>query len=406
MDRGRSGELVGRLRCFGAFGRLIGVIAVGVALVAVYLVFPFSDHQNVAVRVLRGGGCRFTALYNLGDSNSDTGSVSATFGRVQPPNGRTFFGKPSGRLSDGRLLIDFIAEKLGFPHLPAYLDFVASDFMHGANFAANGATIQNLDTKLCTAGFNPLTLHVQLSQIKQLKERSGESYARGKSYPSKILLPKPESFLRALFTLDIGQNDLHAGLNSLTEEQVKATIPQIIDHFSVAVEKLFHLGARAFWIHNTGPIGCLPYFVVQHPPEPNNTDPCGCIKSYNELAQEFNKQLREKIAMLQSELQEALLVYVDIYSAKYSLIREGKSEGFSNSLGYCCGRLGVAFCSERAMVNGTEVSGHACSNPSEFISWDGVHYTEAANKWLANHILGGDFSEPAVALTDACHHPS
>lgn len=52
--------------------------------------------------------CQVPAIYNYGDSNSDTGSVSATFGRLPSPFGETFFGKPSGRCSDGRLIIDFI----------------------------------------------------------------------------------------------------------------------------------------------------------------------------------------------------------------------------------------------------------------------------------------------------------
>lgn len=62
----------------------------------------------------RGGlrVCDFPAIYNFGDSNSDTGGRSAAIGEVPPPNGETFFGKPSGRFCDGRLLIDFIGEKI------------------------------------------------------------------------------------------------------------------------------------------------------------------------------------------------------------------------------------------------------------------------------------------------------
>lgn len=59
-----------------------------------------------------GGGsrCSFPAIYNFGDSNSDTGGLSAALGEVPPPNGETYFGKPSGRYCDGRLIIDFIGE--------------------------------------------------------------------------------------------------------------------------------------------------------------------------------------------------------------------------------------------------------------------------------------------------------
>lgn len=60
---------------------------------------------------LGGGGlrrCKFPAIYNFGDSNSDTGAISAAFASLHPPNGETFFGHPSGRFCDGRLIIDFI----------------------------------------------------------------------------------------------------------------------------------------------------------------------------------------------------------------------------------------------------------------------------------------------------------
>ena len=52
--------------------------------------------------------CDFPAIFNFGDSNSDTGGLSAAFGPAPQPNGETFFGAPAGRYSDGRLIIDFI----------------------------------------------------------------------------------------------------------------------------------------------------------------------------------------------------------------------------------------------------------------------------------------------------------
>lgn len=54
------------------------------------------------------GPCSFPAIFNFGDSNSDTGGLSAAFGQAPYPNGETYFHVPSGRFSDGRLVIDFI----------------------------------------------------------------------------------------------------------------------------------------------------------------------------------------------------------------------------------------------------------------------------------------------------------
>ena len=57
------------------------------------------------------GDCHFPAVFNFGDSNSDTGGVAAAGGiNIALPEGRTHFGHPTGRLSDGRVIIDFICE--------------------------------------------------------------------------------------------------------------------------------------------------------------------------------------------------------------------------------------------------------------------------------------------------------
>lgn len=56
--------------------------------------------------------CHFPAIFNFGDSNSDTGGLSAAFGQAGPPHGVSFFGSPAGRYCDGRLVIDFIGNLL------------------------------------------------------------------------------------------------------------------------------------------------------------------------------------------------------------------------------------------------------------------------------------------------------
>ncbi|KAE8665017.1 GDSL esterase/lipase [Hibiscus syriacus] len=362
----------------------------------------------VASLLVSSRACHFPAIYNLGDSNADTGSVSATFGRVRPPYGETFFCKPAGRYSDGRLIIDFIADELKLPFLSAYLDATESNFSHGANFAASGSTIQPANGELIGAGFNPLSLDIQLLQFQQLKDRTNELYNQAKNLDVTDRLPRPNEFSKALYTLDCGQNDLNYGLITTTEEQVKASIPNIIIQFATAIEKLYQQGARMFWIHNTGPIGCLPVFVINSPPKPENADQTGCIKSYNELAQEFNKQLKDMISRLRTKLHGARLTYVDIYSAKYSLISEAHKYGFVDPFINCCGRFGDYHieCGKSAVVNGTEIFGASCSDPSKHISWDGIHYTEAANHWILSSIKlmvfkTGPFSESVVLLVQS-----
>ena len=50
------------------------------------------------------------AVFNFGDSNSDTGTlVSAGIESLNPPNGQNYFHTPSGRYCDGRLIVDFLS---------------------------------------------------------------------------------------------------------------------------------------------------------------------------------------------------------------------------------------------------------------------------------------------------------
>ncbi|KAH7515713.1 hypothetical protein FEM48_Zijuj10G0055600 [Ziziphus jujuba var. spinosa] len=359
-----------------------------------FLVVTFSILAAIARRKIPSKifgnrrDCSFPAVFNFGDSNSDTGGKSAAFRRLPSPNGDTFFHKPSGRYCDGKVILDFMAEKLGLPYVDAYLNSIETNFLHGANFATGGSPIQPLDSKIFALSFC--------------------NFPSATSSYVKTSLPRPEDFPKALYTLDIGQNDLTAGIKSMTEKQLLASMPHIIDLLAHAVEKLYQLGARVFWIHNTGPIGCLPYSLIKYPPKPGNMDQNGCIKSHNEIAKEFNRQLKETVSQLRVQLSDAVLTYVDVFSAKYSLISEAQKHGFVNPLGYCCGHDGDYYvqCGKKAMVNGTEIFGAACSDPSLYISWDSIHYSHAANRWIAYHIVDGSLSDPPVAITQACHGPA
>jgi phospholipase/lecithinase/hemolysin len=92
----------------------------------------------------------FRTVYAFGDSFTDTGNTHSTtgpysFGYVSsPPYGATFFHRSTNRYSDGRLVVDFLAEALKLPSfLPPYLSAAASNTSAqevGVNFAVAGAT--------------------------------------------------------------------------------------------------------------------------------------------------------------------------------------------------------------------------------------------------------------------------
>lgn len=55
--------------------------------------------------------CGFPAIFNFGDSNSDTGASSSAGGEHLLPFGITL-GKKSTRITDGRVIIDFLGNEV------------------------------------------------------------------------------------------------------------------------------------------------------------------------------------------------------------------------------------------------------------------------------------------------------
>ncbi|WJX70286.1 hypothetical protein P8452_54413 [Trifolium repens] len=344
--------------------------------------------------------CVYPAIYNFGDSNSDTGTVYATFAGVQPPNGISFFGNISGRASDGRLIIDFITEELKLPYLSAYLNSVGSNYRHGANFAVGGASIR-------PGGYSPFHLGLQVSQFILFKSHTKILFNQLSNNrtepPFKSGLPRPEEFSKALYTIDIGQNDLAYGFLHTSEEQVQRSIPDILSQFSQAVKQLYNEGARVFWIHNTGPIGCLPFNYFSYEPKKGNIEANGCVKPQNKIAQEFNKKLKDQVFQLRTNLTLAKFTYVDMYKAKYELISNARNQGFVSLLNLCCGSYtGYHInCGTKEMINGS-ANTNPCTNPSQHITWDGIHYSQRANQLIAKKIIYGSFSDPPVPIGKAC----
>ncbi|KAM1311116.1 hypothetical protein PS1_007611 [Malus domestica] len=84
-------------------------------LVVTNLVSLTSSLAPVSL-VLASTSCKFAAIFNFGDSNSDTSGFSAVFGQADPPHGQSYFHRRPVVIAMASLsLIDFI----GTLHLPS-----------------------------------------------------------------------------------------------------------------------------------------------------------------------------------------------------------------------------------------------------------------------------------------------
>lgn len=93
------------------------------------------------------------------------------------------------------------------------------------------------------------------------------------------------------------------------------------------LQDMYEHGARFFWVHNTGPFGCLAYVLERVPIGSGDLDKAGCAKPYNKVAQYFNNKLKKALFSLRKQLPKAAITYVDVYTVKYSLISQARQYG-------------------------------------------------------------------------------
>ncbi|XP_031280634.1 GDSL esterase/lipase At1g09390-like isoform X2 [Pistacia vera] len=299
-------------------------------------------------------------IFVFGDSNSDTGGYSFGLGfNFGPPHGRTYFNQPSGRLCDGRLIIDFLST------LPRY---------------------------------TPLQLGGQMLQFSRFRSLSPQLISKG--YKNMV---SEEDFKKALYIFDIGQNDLAGAFGYLSYEQVLEKIPSFIAEIKFAISSIYQQGGKNFWVHNTGPLGCLPQKLATTAKKASDhLDEYGCIQSLNNAANAFNIQLSALCEKLRSEMKNATIVYVDIYAIKLDLIANFTKYGFENPLMACCGYGGMPY-NYNPNISCSQTGANVYNQGSQYVSWDGVHYTEAANSNFASKILSTIYSTPQIKFDFFCN---
>ncbi|CAK9174818.1 unnamed protein product, partial [Ilex paraguariensis] len=177
--------------------------------------------------------------------------------------------------------------------LSPYLDSVGTTFSNGANFAVVGSST--------LPKYVPFALNVQVLQFLHFKARSLELVHAGSGN-----LIDDEGFRNALYMIDIGQNDLSDSFaKNLSYAQVVKKIPSIITEIKNAIQAVYSQGGRKFWVHNSGPLGCLPQKISLVQKTSKDLDPYGCLSSYNAAAKLFNEGLRHLCQELRTALRDA-----------------------------------------------------------------------------------------------------
>ncbi|KAI3872862.1 hypothetical protein MKX03_029151 [Papaver bracteatum] len=329
-------------------------------------------------------GSYYKSVFSFGDSIADTGNVlysqpDESVGKL--PYGETYFHRATGRFSDGRIILDFIAQAVGLPLLPPYLGSSNKDLQQGGNFAVGGATALDdsfFEKRKIVVPSNA-SLGVQLKWFKQL-------------LPS---LCNPSSddcheYLKTSLILmgEIGGNDYnHPFFQGRGLEEIRTFVPHIINAISSAIKVLIKEGAVTFMVPGNFPIGCSAlYLTLFKSPNKEDYDESGCIKWLNEFSVYHNKFLLKELAVLSEEYPSVKIIYADYYNVAMKFFKSPELLGFTGgALKACCGGKGPYNCNQ--YVRCGSVDAKVCEDPSTYVNWDGVHLTEAAYKFLANGLM-------------------
>lgn len=334
------------------------------------------------------GGEGYTSIFAFGDSLTDNGnSVGFAAPKIthqaRLPNGETYFHRPTGRCCDGRLIIDFLAQSFGLPLPPPYVEFMegkVKDIHAGVNFAVSGAKA------LEDASQNYLTLKAQLRWFKDILP---SFYSQNPN--------RTEPLQSSLVVLgSIGGNDYRDALffgESMARTLYRAHL--VTRYIASAVTELIELGVRTVMVPGVIPDGCLTinlkYFGGYNKA---NYDEFGCIKSLNYLAEYHNELLQMKLDLARKRHPNATIIFADYYNAALQLYRDPEKFGFINIKDACCG-AGGPFNYDISVQCG-EPETAACPDPSVYVNWDGPHFTEAANRWIALALLEGPYTIPKI----------
>ncbi|KAF7022988.1 hypothetical protein CFC21_035606 [Triticum aestivum] len=338
----------------------------------------------------RSSASCYKRIFAFGDSIIDTGNFVYSTGSApnalkEFPYGMTFFHHPTGRVCDGRVLLDFYAQALGLPLVqPSLPEQRWGQCTFGANFAVFAATALPPEyfqrRGLSIPG--SANLGMQMGWFKEVVQRIAPGPgARRLLGESLIILG------------EIGGNDYNFWLlnNNKTRETAYQFIPDVVNRIISIAQELIDLGAKTIMIPGNFPIGCVPKYLNDH--QTGNRadyDQFGCLRWYNDFSMRHNTALFNEVNRLRARHPWVKLIYADYFGAAMEIFKNPHRFGIGDPLVACCGgggRYHVGTCDKHSAIMGS---------PANCANWDGIHMTEKAYNVIADGVLHGPYANPAL----------
>ncbi|GMN39306.1 hypothetical protein TIFTF001_008538 [Ficus carica] len=341
------------------------------------LAFGFLNFVVVFFSVVHGDPL-VPGFIIFGDSVVDVGNNNNLYTLVKanfPPYGRDFVThKPTGRFCNGKLVVDFTAEFLGFTsYPPAYISPEAKgkNLLTGVNFASGASGYYDRTAQL----YRAISLTQQLNYYKEYQDKVVNMVGQAKANAL---------FSGAIHLLSAGSSDfvqnyyVNPAINPYYTADQFSDI--LINSYTNFVQTLYGLGARRIGVTNLPPLGCLPASITLFGRGSNQ-----CVDRLNKDAASFNNKLESTSQNLR-KLPGLKLVVFDIFHPLLDLIRKPTANGFFESRRACCGTGTL----ETSMLCNSRSIG-TCTNATGYVFWDGFHPSASANEVMAGALLEQGF---------------
>ncbi|KAM7260850.1 hypothetical protein ACFE04_026325 [Oxalis oulophora] len=309
------------------------------------------------------------AIYAFGDSYIDSGNTVIL--NKMPydilPYGIDFnHSLPNyGRATNGRTMLDFLAQVVGLPFPSTYLamsDAEKKSTRTGINFASSFSGILP-NTSSPTR--KVWSLDKQIDYFEKTIDNLKSQFKCTKGFHNHMS--------KSLFVISSGNNDFGFSLDVVYSYKWHNKLPSFAKHvvrkLSKQLKRLYKLGARKFLINKVTPMGCTPFVAKQSH---------ACNEMRNELVSYYNARLRHELPRLQSKHQGFQYTLGDIYKVMMDAIQKPNVYGFTNTLDSCCFHCEPKdpFCNDR----------NAC------VYFDIAHITEAMHFLVIKRY----FTEPSL----------
>lgn len=272
----------------------------------------------------------FSGLITFGDSLSDTGNLASVTTDFPFP----FF---ENRISNGPVLVDYLAAELGFQALASR----HSQTIGGDNFAIAGGNILGNDVE----DLSP--------QISAFLAREG-----GQADSSN------------LYFVMMGGNDLRDIRSIKSRGVAEARIDQVIQTLEFELNRLYDSGARTFLISNVADIGRIPESLAREPSDPGVTQRA---RSYVEI---YNRQLDFLLQRLQSKPNVAVSQF-NLFSELDRILNSATSFGFTQTRVGCFSLQPFSFHPD--CIFGTRFD--------RFVFFDNIHPSASANRIVSSALI-------------------